>query len=68
MAGDFILAFPVTCINVLSEGLKVLKVWGLAHAADPVFDSVGKTGIEFMAKSSFSVTAKWKAEMIELNE
>ena len=60
--------FPVTCVNVLSEGPKVLKVSGLARATDLVFDSVGETGIEFMTEGSFPVTAKLRAEVIELDE
>ena len=68
MAGDFVLAFPVTCIDVLSKGLKILKVSGLACAADLVFDSVGETGIEFMVKGGFPITTKLRAKMIELDE
>ena len=38
------------CIDVLSEGPKVLKVLGLACAANLIFDSVRETGIEFMTR------------------
>ena len=60
--------FPVTCVDVLSEGLKVLKFSGLARAANLVFDSVGETGIEFMMEGSFPIAVKLRAETIELNE
>ena len=66
--GDLVFTFPVTCIDVLSEGPKVLKVSGLARAANLVFDSVGETGIEFMMEGGFPVTAKLRAKAIELNE
>ena len=56
------------CIDVLSEGPKVLEVSGLARAANLVFDSVGETGIEFMMEGSFPIAAKLRAEMIELDE
>ena len=66
--GDLVFMFPVTCVDVLSEGPKVLKVSGLAHAANLVFDSVGETGIEFMMEGGFPVTAKLRAEAIEVDE
>ena len=68
MAGNLVFAFPVACVDVLSEGLKVLKVSGFARAADLVFDSVGETGIEFMTKSGFPIAAKLRTKTIELNE
>ena len=60
--------FPVTCVDVLSEGPKVLEVSGLACVANLVFDLVGETGIEFMTEGSFPIAAKLRAETIELNE
>ena len=60
--------FPVMCVDVLSEGLKVLEVSGLAHVANLVFDSVRETGIEFMTEGSFPVATKLRAETIELDE
>ena len=45
--------FPVTCVNVLGESPKVLKVLGLAHLADLVFDSVRETSIEFVVEVVF---------------
>ena len=66
--GDLVFTFPVTCVEVLSEGPKVLKVLGLAHAANLVFDSVRETSIEFMMEGSFPIATKLRAEMIELNE
>ena len=56
------------CVNVLSEGPKVLKVSGLAHVADLVFDSVGETGIEFMTEGGFPIATKLRAETVELDE
>ena len=66
--GNLVFAFPVACIDVLSEGLKVLEVLGLAHAANLVFDLVGETSIEFMMEGGFPVAAKLRAKTIELNE
>ena len=66
--GDLVFTFPVTCVDVLSEGLKVLKVSGLARAANLVFDSVGETGIKFMTKSGFPIATKLRTETIELDE
>ena len=60
--------FPVTCIDVLGKSPKVLKVSGLACLAVLIFDLVRETGIEFMTEGSFPVTAKLRAETIELNE
>ena len=66
--GDLVFMFPVTCVDVLSEGPKVLKVSGLAHAANLVFDLVRETGIEFMMEGGFSIAAKLRAKTIELDE
>ena len=66
--GDLVFVFPVACVDVLSEGPKVLKVSEFARAADLVFDSVGETGIEFMTKSSFPIATKLRTETIELDE
>ena len=60
--------FPVMCVDVLSEGPKVLEVSGLARVANLVFDLVGETGIEFMTEGGFPVAAKLGAETIELHE
>ena len=56
------------CIDVLSEGPKVLEVSGLAHVANLIFDSVGETGIEFIMEGSFPIATKLRAETIELDE
>ena len=66
--GDLVFTFPVTCVDVLSEGPKVLKVSGLARAANLVFDSVRETSIEFMTEGGFPVAMKLRAETIELDE
>ena len=68
LAGDLIFTFPVTCVDVLSKGLKVLKVSGLACVANLVFDLVRETSIEFMMEGSFPIAMKLRAETIELNE
>ena len=65
---DLVFAFPVVCIDVLSEGPKVLKVLGFARAADLIFDLVGEAGIEFMTEGGFPVAAKLRTETIELDE
>ena len=66
--GGLVFTFPVTCVDVLSEGLKVLKVSGLARVANLVFDSVRKTSIEFMTESGFPIATKLRTETIELDE
>ena len=66
--GNLVFAFPVMCVDVLDKSPKVLEVSELTHVADLIFDLVRETSIEFVAVGGFPVTAKLRAEIVELDE